>query len=60
MGDAARRAYLRRTSPSERFDDGLRLSQEMMLAVLRREGITSIRTEEEARRAFRVLRALDA
>jgi hypothetical protein len=56
MGDAARRAYLRRTTPAQRFDDGLRLAEAAMRAALREEGFPDEpRTEEQTRAAFRAL-----
>lgn len=57
MGDRARELYLRRTTPSERFDHGLSLSDMAIRNLLARHGITEIRTPEEAQRAFRILRS---
>lgn len=56
MGDAARRAYLRRTTPAERFDEGLRLVDAAVAAALREEGLPARpATPEEARLAFRAI-----
>ena len=57
MGDAARRAYLKRTTPEQRLDEGIRMAQAAMEAALREEGLpTSDLTEAQAREAFRALR----
>lgn len=56
MGERARDAYLRRSTPTQRLDEGLRLSEAMQRAVLRRAGIPEDGSPESARRAFQVLR----
>lgn len=56
MGDAARRAYIRRTTPAQRFDEGLRLAEAAMKAALREEGFPEEpQGEEQTRAAFRAL-----
>ncbi|GEM_PF-6048337 len=56
MGDAARRAYHARTTPAQRFDEGLRLADAAMRAALREEGFPeTFVSEEQARAAFRAL-----
>lgn len=57
MGERARELYLRRTTPSQRFEHGLSLSNMAIRNLLARHGITEIRTPEEARRAFLILRS---
>lgn len=58
MGEAARRSYLRRTTPTQRFDHGLELSDEMISAFLARHGFRAPFTPESARTAFVLLRKL--
>ena len=57
MGEAARRAYFRRTTPSERLDDGLRMSDEYLSAFLATVKIPPGATpEERAKIQFRAIR----
>lgn len=60
MGEAARRAYMRRTTPAQRFDHGLELSDEMIRAVIERAGIRLDGSPEAARRARQALREAGA
>jgi hypothetical protein len=56
MGEAARRAYMKRTTPEQRFDHGLDISDYMIRSILQREGIVLDGTSDTARRGFRALR----
>lgn len=56
MGEAARRAYMRRTTPEDWVRDGMDLCDRAQRIVLEREGIVPDGTEETASRAVKVLR----
>jgi hypothetical protein len=61
MGEAGRRAMMRNTTPEERFDLGLELSETMMAAVLAHVSVPRDATpEERARIQFRALRRAEA
>ena len=60
MGEAARKAYMRRTTTSERFDHGLQMSDAMLARIIERAGIELDGSPESIRRAFRVLREAGA
>lgn len=57
MGERARLNYLRRTTPEERFEHGLELSDAAIRGFLARHGFGDDLSPDEARRAFRLLRA---
>lgn len=56
MGDAARRAYLRRTRPEQWVRDGFSLCDLAQRIILERAGIVPDGTEATARRAVKALR----
>ncbi|MHB8586245.1 MAG: hypothetical protein ACYDDF_10490 [Thermoplasmatota archaeon] len=57
MGEAARRAYLKRATPTMSFDHGLQLSDMMMQAVIKRAAIDpSLPDRERAHLAYLALR----
>ncbi|HEX2022326.1 MAG TPA: hypothetical protein VHH36_06400 [Candidatus Thermoplasmatota archaeon] len=59
MGERARAAYLRRTTPGERFAHGLALSNMVVRNHLARHGLADPSTPDEIRRAFWILRRLE-
>lgn len=50
MGEAARRVFLERTSPGERFDIGLELAEEAMQAAIEAMDIPEDLTDRERAR----------
>lgn len=61
MAEAGRRVLLENTTPGERFDLGLELSDAMMTAVASRAPVPAEATEEErARLRFWALRKAEA